>query len=134
MLLPSAAMLVTHFYFRRRMRLASDPNHVRRVKTQRALEQHLRTMERAAEHGRSTEFFAAACAVFQNLFGQRWNLSPKTITFAEINDRLNGEAHGLRLIFNLADEVIYTGRVFAPDELRGLQALVNNELRRLEAL
>ena len=91
-------------------------------------------VERAAAIGDTGNFFAAACAAFQNLLGLRWSLPPRTITLAEINARLNGEADGLRTIFGLADEAVYTGRVFAPDELRHLQTLVNHELKKLEAL
>jgi hypothetical protein len=91
-------------------------------------------MERAATAGDTGSFFAAACAAFQNLLGLRWSLPPRTITLAEINARLNGEADGLRTIFGLADEAFYTGRAFAPDELRHLQTLVNHELKKLEAL
>ena len=94
----------------------------------------LENMERAAAEGDTGNFFAAACSAFQNLLGLRWSLPPRTITLAEINVRLNGEADGLRTIFGLADEVVYTGRVFAPDELRHLQKLVNNELQKLKAL
>ncbi len=89
-------------------------------------------MELAAAHGNTGNFFAAACAAFQNLLGLRWSLPPQTITLAEINARLNGEADGLRTIFGLADEAVYTGRTFAPDELRRLQKLVNHELQKLE--
>jgi hypothetical protein len=98
------------------------------------MEEQLRAMENAAEHGETAEFFAAARAAFQIRLGRCWGLPPRTITLAEINARLNGEAHGLRVIFSLADEVIYTRRVFAPHELLSLQSLVNNELRKLEEL
>jgi len=132
--LPSAAVFALSFFIRRRAQRALDPERIRLVNSQRALAAQIRAMESAAEHGETAEFFAAACAAFQNLLGRRWGLSPRIITLAEINARLNGEAHGLRLIFRLADEVIYTGRVFAPHELRSLQSLVKNELGKLEEL
>jgi len=133
-LLPSAVLAGLYLFLRRRARLAADPEHARKVHTERVLSEQLRAMERAAEHGQTMEFFVAACAALQVLLGRRWNLSPRTITLAEINVRLNGEADGLRTIFSLADEVIYTGRAFAPAELRHWQALVNHELRKLEEL
>ena len=111
-----------------------DPKQVRIADAQRALRLQLETMERAAAHGDAGNFFSAACAAFQNLLGLRWSLPPRNITLAEINTRLNGEADGLRTIFGLADEAVYTGRAFAPDELRRLQTLVNNELKKLGAL
>ncbi len=133
-LLPSVGMFGTCMIIRRRTRLARDPEHVRMVNTQRTLREQLHAMEYAAEHGDAAKFFAAACAAFQIMLGLRWRLLPRTITLAEINVRLNGEAGGLRTIFGLADEVIYMGRVFTPDELRHWQALVNHELRKLEEL
>jgi hypothetical protein len=133
-LLPSLAALFAYFIIRRRQQLARDPRQIRVANAQRMLRAQLQTMERAAATGDTGSFFAAACAAFQNLLGLRWSLPPRTITLAEINARLNGEADGLRTIFGLADEAIYTGRAFAPDELRHLQTLVNNELRKLEAL
>ncbi len=132
-LLPSVVALLAYFLLRRRQRLGRDPKQARVANAHRALRLQLETMERAAAQGDTGNFFAAACAAFQNLLGLRWSLPPKTITLAEINARLNGEADGLRTIFGLADEAIYTGRAFAPDELRRLQALVNNELQKLEA-
>jgi hypothetical protein len=133
-LLPSLAALFAVFIIRRRQQLARDPRQIRVASAQRTLRAQLQTMERAAARGDAGSFFAAACAAFQNLLGLRWSLPPRTITLAEINARLNGEADGLRTIFGLADEAIYTGRAFAPDELRHLQTLVNNELRKLETL
>jgi BatD DUF11 like domain len=132
-LLPSLMALFAYGMIRRRQALICDPRQVRAANAQRALRLQLQTMERAAAQGDSGNFFAAACAAFQNLLGLRWSLSPRTITLAEIDARLNGEADGLRTIFGLANEAIYTGRSFAPDELRRLQALVNNEIRKLEA-
>jgi len=133
-LAPSVVALFAYVMLRRRQQLARDPKRVRVAHAQRALRSQLETMERAAATGDTGSFFAAACAAFQNLLGLRWSLPPKTISLAEINARLNGEADGLRFIFGLAYEVVYTGRAFAPDELRHLQTLVNIELKKLEAL
>ncbi len=132
-LLPSMAVGLAYGLIRRRQNRTRDPRQVRAANARRALRLQLQTMERAAAQGDSGNFFAAACAAFQNLLGLRWSLLPRTITLAEIDARLNGEADGLRTIFGLANEAIYTGRSFAPDELRRLQALVNQEIRKLEA-
>ncbi len=133
-LLPLVLALCAYVMLCRRQLRGRDPKQVRIADAQRALRLHLETMERAAAHGDAGNFFSAACAAFQNLLGLRWSLPPRTITLAEINARLNGEADGLRTIFGLADEAVYTGRAFAPDELRRLQTLVNNELKKLGAL
>ena len=133
-LLPSAGALLAYWFLRRRQHLARDPKRIRIATAQHALRTQLRTMEQAAADGDAGEFFAAARSAFQNLLGLRWSLPPRTITLAEIDARLNGEADGLRTIFGLANEADYTGRAFAPDELRRLQTLVNDELKKLEAL
>jgi len=133
-LLPSVAALLAYAVIRRRQKLSHNPRQVRVANSQRALRLQLQTMERAAAQGDTASFFAAACAAFQNLLGLRWSLPPRTITLAEINARLNGEADELRTIFRLADEATYTGRAFAPDELRQLQTLVNHELSKLKDL
>ena len=133
-LLTSGAGAGAHFLLRRRQRLACDPKRIRLANARRELRAQLETMERAAATGDTGSFFTAACAACQNLLGLRWSLPPRTITLAEINARLNGEADGLRTIFGLADEAVYTGRVFAAAELRQLQTLVNSELKKLEAV
>lgn len=133
-LLPSVAALLAYAMIRRRQKLIRNPSQARAINSQRALQLQLQTMERAADQGDTASFFAAACAAFQNLLGLRWSLPPRTITLAEINARLNGEADEMRTIFRLADEAAYTGRAFAPDELRQLQTLVNHELSKLRDL
>ena len=133
-LLVSGLVALTYFLIRRRQRLACDPKRIRLANARRELRAQLETMERAAATGDTGSFFTAACAACQNLLGLRWSLPPRTITLAEINARLNGEADGLRTIFGLADEAVYTGRVFAAAELRQLQTLVNSELKKLEAV
>jgi hypothetical protein len=61
-----------------------------------------------------------------------WGLIPQTITLAEVNARLNGEADGFRFVFELADEVSYTGRTFGAAELQNLLKVINAELKKLE--
>jgi hypothetical protein len=133
-LLLAVAVLSAFFMHRRRQQLAHDIEHGPVASSQRLLGLQLEVMERAVAVGDTASFFSAACAAFQNLLGLRWSLPPRTITLAEINARMNGEAEGLRTIFGLADEAVYSGRAFAPDELRHLQTLVKDELKKLEAL
>jgi hypothetical protein len=59
-------------------------------------------------------------------------LPPQTITLADINSRMNGEAEGFRFVFKLADEVTNTGRTFPAAELRKWCNIVNAQLKRLE--
>jgi len=133
-LLPSVLALVAYGRLLRRPVFTREPQADGVANARRALRLQLETMNRATGYGDSGNFFAAACAAFQIRLGLRWRLPPRTITLAEINARLNGKADGLRHIFGLADEAIYSGRAFAPDELRQLQTLVDQELKKLEAL
>jgi hypothetical protein len=91
-------------------------------------------MESAATRGESAEFFTAARCALRECLGERFNLRPEAITLAEINLRLNGNGDALRPIFALADEVIFTGRSFSPQELLSWSNVVNSELKKLEAV
>jgi hypothetical protein len=53
----------------------------------------------ASAQGAASEFFAAARGALQNQLGLRWNLPAQTITLADINARMNGEAEGFRFVF-----------------------------------
>ena len=126
------AVLFAYFILHRRQQLSHAMGDIRVTNSQRALRLQLEILERAAVAGDTASFFSATRAAFQNLLGLRWSLPPRTITLTEINARMNGEAEGLRTIFGLADEAVYTGRAFAPDELRHLQTLVKDELKKLD--
>jgi hypothetical protein len=131
-LLPLLGLLAAYGLMRRHQKIARDPRRIREAEAQRALQNQLRLMESAAAQGDASGFFAAARAAFQNRLGVLWGLLPQTITMAEINVRLNGEADGFRLVFALADEVAYTGRTLASTELQKWHKVINTELKKLE--
>ena len=91
-------------------------------------------MESAAAQGAAPEFFAAARGALQHRLGLRWGVAPQAITLAEVNARMNGEAEGFRFVFELADEVTYTGRSFPAADLHKWSKIVNAELQRLEVV
>jgi len=127
--LSTAALLL----IRRREKRAGDPFRLRGQATQRAVREQLIAMEAAAGRGETGRFFTAARAAIQHQLGHLWNLPPETITLAEVNSRMNGEADGFRELFEIADEVTYTGRTFGAGELTAWIQTVNAELGRLEA-
>jgi hypothetical protein len=131
-LLPSMVLLASYWFMRRQQALALDPRRVRLAAAQREMEDQLRVMESAANRGATSEFFAAARGAFQNQLGALWGLIPQTITLAEVNSRLNGEAEGFRFVFELADEVAYTGRTFAAAELQEWRKVISAELNKLK--
>jgi hypothetical protein len=131
-LLPSLGLLAAYWFIRRRQELARDPQRLRLAEAQRAMQAQLRTMENAATQGATLEFFTAARGALQNQLGVHWGLLPQTITLAEINARMNGEADGFRFVFELADEVTYSGRTFVAAELQKWHKAINAELKKLE--
>jgi hypothetical protein len=132
-LLPSVALLGAYAFLRRRQRLANDPQRLRLANTRRAVQAQLKNMGSAAAQGAVSEFFAAARGALQNQLGLRWGLPAQTITLADINTRMNGEAEAFRFVFELADEVTYTGRTFPAADLQKWEKIINAELKRLEA-
>lgn len=132
-LLLAMLLLFVNGFLRQQQRQANDPDHARRAEARRALQEQRRIMESAVSQRAVAEFFTAARGAFQYQLGLRWGLPPQTITLADINIRMNGEAEGFRLIFELADEVTYTGRTFAAGDLRKWFKTVQTELEKLEA-
>jgi hypothetical protein len=121
-------------FLHRRRRPADDSRNVHRAETRRAVAIQLETMESAMDRGAASVFFAAARRALQIQLGVLWNLPPQTITQAEINSRLNGQADTVCPVFEAADEVHYTGRAWTSDELREWRDFVNLALQKLEAL
>jgi hypothetical protein len=132
-LLPSLGLFALYYLMRRAQVLASDPRRALLNAAQRAVQEQVRLMESAATRGATSEFFTAARGALQNQLGVVWGLIPKTITLAEVNHRLNGEADGFRFVFELADEVAYTGRTFAAAELQKWYKVINAELKKLQS-
>jgi hypothetical protein len=132
-LLPSLGLLATYWFMRRQQALARDPQRLRMAAAQHEMQEQLRVMESAATRGATPEFFAAARGALQNQLGVLWGLIPQTITLAEVNARLNGEADSFRFVFELADEVAYTGRTFAATELQKLCKVIDTELNKLKS-
>ncbi|MES1180419.1 MAG: BatD family protein [Verrucomicrobiota bacterium] len=126
-------LAVLNLIVRRRQTLASDPQRLFVANTRREVQAQIKIMESAVAQGAAVEFFAAARGAFQSALGLLWNVPPRAITLNEINSRMNGKAEGFRFIFELADEVTYTGRSFGPDDLRKWLRTVNVELKKLEA-
>ena len=131
-LVPAVALIFILRLVRRQQKLARDPHRARLAEARHAVQAQLRIMEGAVSQGAVAEFFAAARGAFQSQLGLRWGLPPQTITLAEINVRMNGEAEGFRFILELADEVTYTGRTFAAADLQKWFKIVNTELKKLE--
>jgi hypothetical protein len=68
----------------------------------------------------------------QTELARRWQLSASEVTAAELNRRPNGDAGGLRTLFAVADDVIYSGQRVPPAELLRWKDTVMNQLQQLE--
>jgi hypothetical protein len=130
---PAAALLLLRQLVRRRQRLLADPDRLRAARTRQAVQAQLQAMQAAAARGAVQEFFAAARSALQAQLALRWGVAAPSITLAEVNARMNGEAQGFRFIFELADEVTYTGRTFPAAALREWLKTVHSELKKLES-
>jgi hypothetical protein len=75
----------------------------------KAIARVLVQLEAAAGAGDTTQFFGAARSALQPVLAARWHLAPDQITAHEIGARLGGEGDDVRELFDLADEVKYSG-------------------------
>jgi hypothetical protein len=89
-------------------------------------------MDQAMRQHASVEFFLSARGALQQRLGERWNLRPETITLAEIKARTNGAGEGIRPIFEMADQVSYSGQSLGDADYRQWKELVLAQLKALE--
>jgi len=68
----------------------------------------------------------------EHRLGEQWNLPPETITLTEIKARTNGNAADVRRVFEMADQVAYSGQDLPSTDLAYWQAVVTKELERLK--
>jgi hypothetical protein len=127
--------LTAAFYsLRRRAQLARDPRLAQASEADRAIREQLAAMDSAMQCAETAAFFAAARRVLQYRLGERWGLPPETITLAEINARLNGEADGIRPVFQMADQVAYSSESLPVADLAGWKHIVTEQLKQMDSL
>jgi len=124
--------LATAFYSRRRhAHRAYDPRLARARQADRAIHDQLAVMDSAIRHAQTADFFTAARRALQQRLGERWSLPAETITLTEINARLNGEADGIRPLFQMADQVAYSHESLPAGDLAGWKRIVTEQLKQL---
>jgi hypothetical protein len=130
----ACAMVVLIFYILRlRARSAGDPNVARARNADRAIRDQLAAMDAAMQKSETVSFFVAARRALQQRLGLQWNLPPETITLSEINSRMNGKADGIRPVFQMADEVLYSHENLPANDLAGWKRILIEQLNNLEA-
>ncbi len=79
----------------------------------RAVARVVGQLQAAARIGDSAQFLTAACTALQPILAARWQLAPEQITAQEIGMRAGRDGDELRALFELADEVQYSGEAFS---------------------
>ena len=129
---PILALIVLLLILRRRRRLVSDPEFARSTAADAAVRAQLAAMDQAARKEQAVEFFTSARNAFQQRLAERWNVKPESITLADVNARLNGEAEGVRAVFEMADRLRFSPETIGETDLRRWKKQIVDELQQLK--
>lgn len=130
--LPLILLIVGIAYLRYRQKLANDPRYARAAAAQQAIAVQLTAMDGAMQNHEAAAFFTAALRAIQQRLGARWGVNPESITLDEVRSRMNGEADTLRPLFEMADQVSYSGQALGDADFRHWKEFVTTQLKRLE--
>ena len=89
----------------------------------------LAQMDQAAASGDVMVFFNSARSAVQRALAARWRLSPESITPEILDSRLDPDRADIRRLFDLADEVAYSGSTLEPVDSQKWRQVV---LRQVE--
>jgi hypothetical protein len=129
---PVSLLIIGLVVHHRRKRLALDPERARSRTAKAALQEKLAAMDQAVAANSAPAFFTAARHAVQEQMAWRWHLSASQVTTAEIDRRLNGQGSGLRDLFAVADDIVYSGRKVPQSELLRWKETVMHQLKNLE--
>ena len=129
---PIIALIVILLILRRRRRLACDPEFARSTAADAAVRAQLAAMDEAARKEQAVEFFTSARNAFQQRLAERWDVKPESITVADVNARLNGEAEGVRAVFEMADRLRFSPETIGETDLRRWKKQIVDELQQLK--
>ena len=129
---PLFLLLAGIVYLRRLQRLANDPRYARALAAQQAIAALLTAMDGAMENHQAVDFFTAARRALQQRLGALWNVNPESISLDEVQSRLPGETETFRPLFEMADQVSYSGQALGDADFRHWKELVTTQLKRLE--
>lgn len=130
--IPLVALLAGVFVARRRRRLESDPDYARAHETCRAVRQQLEAMGIAVSRNDAAAFFTAARRAVQYRLAERWKLKAEDISFDAIRMRNPELADSVQSLFNVADEIAYSGEARTDVSLAEWQKAIVALLSRLE--
>jgi hypothetical protein len=130
--LPLTALAGALFVYRRRKRLSHDPARIRSRDAHTAVRAQLQNMDQALATQDAPAFFTAARQAVQERLAGQWGLPASRVTASEIGSRLNGTAGGLRDLFSIADDVVYSGQRIPVAVLQRWRDTVIQQLKDLE--
>jgi hypothetical protein len=90
----------------------------------------LADIETAARSGDSATFFAAARAAVQQQLASRWQVPPESVTDTVVARRLGDTRTRILELFQIADEILYSGRSPPAADLAEWTDIVRAELLR----
>ena len=114
-----------------RQRRANDPRRLEREAVEKSFRESLAKMDAALKVQDAPQFFTAACKALQERLAAKWKLPASRVTIPEIRARLNGDGEQIRSVFQVADEIAYSGRQFTAPDLQQWRGIVKEQLQQL---
>ena len=126
-----AALLFGAVLRRLRQRRANDPRRLEREAAEKSASEALAKMDAALKVQDAPQFFTAARKALQERLAAKWKLPASRVTIPEIRARLNGDGEQIRSVFQVADEITYSGRQFTAPDLQQWRGIVKEQLQQL---
>jgi hypothetical protein len=114
-----------------RQRRANDPLRLEREAVEKSFRESLAKMDAALKVQDAPQFFTAARKALQERLAAKWKLPASRVTIPEIRARLNGDGEQIRSVFQVADEIAYSGRQFTAPDLQQWRGIVKEHLQQL---
>ncbi len=125
------AFVTSWLWLRLRAKQCADTRRIRQRARNIHVSAALKVMSSAMARGDTTAFFLAARSALQHSLSLRWNVEPETITSHEIATRLRQEGEPIRQVFEMADEIAYSGYQPEPGDFRTWEATVRRFVKEM---
>ncbi len=113
----------------RQRKLAADPSILIRRQVDRKVREHLEQMARAAASGDQRNFADHCRAAIQERLAKNWNMEPRAITLADLEQRL-GRDNPLTGIFGQLEHAGYGGIELDSGRMQTMLATVQTDLEK----
>ena len=115
-------------------RRANDPQRRQREAAEQSVNASLAAMDAALKQQDAATFFTAARRALQERLAAQWQMPASRVTIPEIRARLNGHGEEVRTVFQTADEIAYSGKLFTAPDLQQWRDLVQKQLHQFARL